>query len=305
MVPAPVMWELHPVQLLLALALDFLLGNPKWMPGPDSLVRRLQGRFFRSRESRGNVVTRTLPLSILVAGVVLLTYLAVAWILPSEPQWLLEVFVLYQALTHAEFTRTVKEVLRLLNRQDVAEAAAQAGQIPGLLPRSDSSTPERVSEGLILEIGESVGSRLVAPLFWAALLGAPGALALRLLQVPSQTVAPASQSEPFSPRFYAEWIPARLVAVLSETFRRYRSFGKVRREARRIRGSNRGWGAAAIARDLDVRLEFPIGDEPSDRTPMVYHPEGSAPSVPHLAEALSWHWRITAFSTVLALLALF
>jgi adenosylcobinamide-phosphate synthase len=292
------MWELSPLQLLFALGLDIVLGDPRWMPDLRGAVRGvaqriavLAGSWFRESLIAGIVSWG------LMAGAVIFAFGLAHWILRPLPflYSLLEVFVVYECIAVADVSRRTRTILQPLRRGEI-EAAGYA-----LCGRSATLSEAEISSSAIERIAVDCQRRFLAPLFWVIVAGPAGVL---LHCITSEL---GRQSGSVS-RVASVWqgidtvlgfVPARLLALLSETFRKYRSFGKIRREARgtnrSTRESNDGWSEAALAYDLNVRL---------GQAPAVYNPAGDSPGPGHVAEAMVWFWRIVSFSTVVALIAL-
>jgi adenosylcobinamide-phosphate synthase len=206
--------------------------------------------------------------------------------------------VIYQCLAVIDVSRQVKAILQPLRRSDLAAARTALAQL-------GAADPSALGETEICRVGiertaRGCQERFLAPLFWAVLLGPAGALIHRATCV----LAERSETGEGTPDGYARlsgridtvlsFLPARLLAVMSETFRKFRSFGKIRREAEKDPVPNSGWGKAALAYDLGVRL----GQDPA-----VFNREGEPPTASHLAEALVWFWRVVCFATLLALIA--
>ena len=126
----------------------------------------------------------------------------------------------------------------------------------------------QVRESAIETLAENLNDSVVAPLFWFALLGLPGAALYRFANT-----ADAMWGYPGmrGGRYWQwvgkwaaraddvlSWLPARITALLiTQTAGRGRSFTRLSGEARKTPSPNSGWPMAAMALALGVRLAKP------------------------------------------------
>jgi adenosylcobinamide-phosphate synthase len=142
----------------------------------------------------------------------------------------------------------------------------------------------QVRETTIETVAENLNDSLVAPLFWYALFGLPGAALYRYANTLDAMwgyrdawehagKAAARADDLLS------WWPARLSAALLQPTLSRRHWHTLRREAGRTPSPNGGWPMGAMALRLAVRL----------RKPGVYALNGQAPSpeAAHLHSALA------------------
>ncbi|RYF39986.1 MAG: cobalamin biosynthesis protein CobD, partial [Comamonadaceae bacterium] len=144
-----------------------------------------------------------------------------------------------------------------------------------------------VRESAIESLAENLNDSVVAPIFWFALLGLPGAAVYRFANT-----ADAMWGYPGVYRGHdwqwagkwaaraddvLSWVPARLTAVLLAVGSRGRAMASLRSEAGKTPSPNSGWPMAAMALALGVRL----------CKPGVYtlHPGGRAPQPADTASA--------------------
>jgi len=152
-------------------------------------------------------------------------------------------------------------------------------------------TDTQVRESAIETLAENFNDSVVAPLFWFALLGLPGAALYRFANT-----ADAMWGYPgmYKGRNWAwagkwaarvddglNWIPARITAVLlmlAAGVQGLRALRRLPTEARRTPSPNSGWPMAAMALVLDVAL----------RKPGVYvlHADGASAQAAHTPQAI-------------------
>jgi adenosylcobinamide-phosphate synthase len=156
-----------------------------------------------------------------------------------------------------------------------------------------------VRETAIESLAENLNDSLVAPLFWFAVAGLPGAWAWRAANTLDAMWGYRGRWE-WAGKWAARaddalaWLPARLCALL--LWRPSFAPSTLRREARRTPSPNGGWPMAALALRLGVRLG----------KPGVYllNPGAPPPDGAALARALRLAERAARTAFVLAALAL-
>src|SRR5205823_6270548 len=167
-------------QLLLAVALDLLLGDPRGWPHIARFTgalavfyeRILTRRFARS-------VTLGIAFWLMIAATMLAGFAALFFLCRSvHIEWALNVFILYQSIAAMDLTRHALAVWRPLRGGQLNEARARLSQIVG---RDTAALDEHeISRAAIESVAESTCDGVIAPLFWAVLAGAPGALLYRV-----------------------------------------------------------------------------------------------------------------------------
>ncbi len=166
-----------------------------------------------------------------------------------------------------------------------------------LVSRDTSSlTDAEVREAAIETLAENLNDSVIAPLFWFAIVGLPGAAVYRFANTADAMWGYRDERE-WSGKWAARaddllsWIPARLTALLIA-----RPSLRLLREARRTPSPNGGWPMAAMALRLGVRLG----------KPGVYtlHADGRQVSSDDLHAARAVAWQAVALGgALLALLA--
>ncbi len=150
-----------------------------------------------------------------------------------------------------------------------------------------------VRESALESLAENLSDSVIAPLFWFALLGLPGAAVYRFANTADAMWGYRGRWE-WAGKFAARaddvlnWIPARItgLALILAGSRRMHSLRRLAREASRTSSPNSGWPMGALALSLAVKL----------RKPRVYtlNPECPSPSPADTAVALR-HAQIAAW----------
>ncbi|MDO5288094.1 MAG: adenosylcobinamide-phosphate synthase CbiB [Pseudomonadota bacterium] len=299
-----------------ALAIDRLLGEPpvRWHP-VVWMGRWLAwaGQRLAPRVGQPRVLTdaRIFCMAALswcgaAAAVFALAWLLQAWVL-TQPLWLaalaLALFfkpLMAWAMLHDE----VLAVERALTQHGVAAGRALVAR---RFRRVVSALTEHQGrESAIESLAENLNDSVVAPLFWLALLGLPGAALFRLANT-----ADAMWGYPgergghdwaWAGKWAARaddvlaWLPARITAALIRLLGGAQGPGRLRQEAVRTPSPNSGWPMAAMAIGLGVHL----------RKPGVYalNPQGRSPTAADTLRACAIGSRCALAATLLCCAAI-
>ena len=268
--PAAAVWIGVP---LLALALDWWLGEPPaaWHP-VVWMGKALQGWGDRLAPTAPVAEDfKTFWRSALVWCALTAIVLIVAWV----AQYL--VLTLHAFLAAALLALLLKPLLawRML-RDEVLAVEVALGQslaegrsrLSRLVSRDVSAlSAQEVRESAIESLAENLNDSVVAPLFWFALLGLPGAALYRFANT-----ADAMWGYPgmrggrywqWAGKWAARaddvlsWIPARITALLLAAGARGLPLATLMRQAGKTPSPNSGWPMAAMALALNVRLAKP------------------------------------------------
>ena len=195
--------------LLLALVLDWMLGDPVWMPHPIVWFGRLIA-FCEHRLNKGR--HRMLKGAFVAVMLIVAVYLLV-WLLP---RWLDFIWIFF-CLTGTTLIREVKAVFLAVDRS-LDEGRAPVARIVGR-DTSELSAQE-VRTAALETLAENLSDGVIAPLFWLALLGTPGMMAYKMVNTLDSMIGYRTERY----RDFGCWaahiddvanyIPARLTALL-------------------------------------------------------------------------------------------
>ena len=247
--------------LLLALLLDALAGEPKWLwnrlPHPAVLMGRCVGWI----DTTFNAGPRRQTRGILAFGGLMLGFGIVGWVLTLLPGWWAEVIVTAVLLAQKSLVQHVQAVadgLRL-SLGDGRRAVA-------LIVSRDTAAMEAtaIARSAIESAAENLSDGVIAPAFWFLIGGLPGLLIYKITNTADSMIGYRTlRHEQFgwaAARFddLLNLIPARLTALLIwATAPRSGQFGPLRADAALHRSPNAGWPEAAMARALGVALAGP------------------------------------------------
>ncbi len=292
---------------LIALLIDVAIG---W---PDALYRRIGhpvtwlGRLIAALDARWNRgthrVARGMAASLIVIAAATLPALALQAALGPVFAGVLAWPLVASRSLHDH----VRAVARPLLAGDLAAARQATAMIVGRdVTRADAPALARAATE---SLAENASDGVIAPLFWAAVAGLPGIAAYKAINTLDSMIGHLTPRYAEFGRFAARlddaanWIPARLTAVLFALAAGRLAWTVARRDARRHRSPNAGWPEAAMAGALNVRLSGPrvYGDRIADEPWL--NPGAPDPTPANLDRALAIYRRAVAIAGVALALA--
>ena len=262
---------ISPASFALAYALDWLIGDPTWLPHPV----RWMGRMIKRGESLLRRFTRT-PGSEIVAGLVLTvlvvstfgfgSWILLRWLGAWSPKLAFAVSVYLAASTLA--TRSLLDearvVRRFLGNDNLPSARQQVARIVGR-DTQELNEPE-VTRAVIETLAESASDGIVAPMFYLAIGGVPAALAYKAINTLDSMIGHRDKHYEFFGKCaarlddVASFIPARVTAQLLvcaawTLHLDWRGAWRImRRDGAKHKSPNAGRPEAAMAGALGVRI---------------------------------------------------
>ncbi len=293
--------------LALAMLLDAVLGEPRWLwdrwPHPAVLMGRVIGACDRhlnsgsARRLKGALVVAGL---VVVAGTLGLLVAALPGVGPVAEVLIAAVLLAQRSLV--DHVRVVADGLRY----GVGEGRRAVARIVGR-DTAEMQAPD-VARAAIESAAENLSDGVVAPAFWFLLLGLPGLLIYKVANTADSMIGHRT------PRHEAfgwaaarlddvlNWVPARLTAALiALTFLAPEAWRAARRDGPKHRSPNAGWPEAAMAVVLDVALSGPRSYHGEQRDFPFVHPEGRRdPGPAEIEAACGALWRVWGALLVLA-----
>ena len=268
-------WPIGPAApfiMLLALALDALIGDPRWLPHPVRLMGWLTGLLDRAlnregygesvRAIMGGVAVLLVSGASAAAGWAITHYAAMlAW------GWLAELALVATLLAQRTMADHMVRVARALDRG--AEPARD--EVRHIVGRDLRALDEHGIARAAIESGaENYSDGVVAPAFWYLLLGLPGLFAYKAINTMDSMIGHRSPRHHAFGRAAARiddavnWMPARiagglvaLAALAVRGARPGRAWRTMLRDAPRHSSPNAGWPEAAMAGALGLALLGP------------------------------------------------
>lgn len=255
-----------PLSMLVALLVDRRWGEPPAWAHPVVAMGRYLGAFRLTRlpPALGFVAGALAWLG----GAVLVGFLALwlqGWLLialrPAQSPLglLVAALVLGLLLKPMLAWRMLAEEAQAVETALGTSLAEGRARLSRLVSRDTSALGEtEVREAALETLAENLNDSVIAPLFWFALFGLPGAAVYRFANT-ADAMWGYRDAREWCGKWAARaddalsWLPARLTALLLWP----PSPARLLREARRTPSPNSGWPMAAMALRLDRRLAKP------------------------------------------------
>ncbi|HWA48310.1 MAG TPA: adenosylcobinamide-phosphate synthase CbiB [Dongiaceae bacterium] len=267
----------HPFALLLALAVDAMVGDPESISRrnlhPVQLIGRViawaDARFNRDGDTPGRRRNAGAWTTIgLLAGAAVLGWAvqAILLALPLGPVWL--GLVMSSLIAQRGLYDHVAAVASGLEIGGVGGGRLAVSRIVGRDP--EALDQSGVSRAAIESLAENFSDGVVAPVFWAAIFGLPGLLAYKAINTADSMIG---HKTPRHLHFgwaaarlddLLNFIPARLAGLIvcvaalfqpgADALAGWRA---MRRDARYHRSPNAGWPEAAFAGALGIAIAGP------------------------------------------------
>lgn len=248
-----------PVVLLLAMVLDALAGEPRWLwsrlPHPAVLMGRAiawcDTRFNDEAPSRA-------PGIAVIAGLVLVA--GVLGLLLSQLGGIITALIAAILIAQRSLVDHVAAVARGL-RMSLPEGRRQVAMIVGR-DTSGMDAPA-VARGAIESAAENLSDGVIAPVFWFLVAGLPGLMIYKIVNTADSMIGYRTPKHAqfgwASARFddLLNLIPARLTALLIWAVTARPNPRLILREAPLHRSPNAGWPEAAMAHGLGIALSGP------------------------------------------------
>lgn len=271
-------------QVLIALALDLLIGDPRWLPHPVKIIGRfassLEGpfrRLFRSPRLAG-IITAIAVVS--ATGLAAFGILRGAYLVHPLAGEIASILILYTCFAARDLADHAMAVYRALQRNDLSDARFRVSFMVGR--DTDQLDEAAITRAAVESVAENTVDGVTAPVFFAVVGGPVAAIIYKSVSTLDSTFgyknarylefgwASARLDDLFA------FIPARLTAMvipLAAAFVRLdflNSFKTALRDGKKHASPNSGLSEAAFAGALGVRLGGPVlrGGVPSSMPTM-------------------------------------
>ncbi len=261
----------HLLILPAAFVLDLLIGDPARLPHPirwmGAAIERCEPLFRRGfhRPERAGLWFAVF----LISATWLIAWIAVSLAYQWHPWggWVLEVILVYYCLAARSLLKAGGDVQDALHRGGLAAGRRMVARIVGReVHQLDRSG---ICRATVESVAENMVDGVLAPLFFAAIGGAPLALAYKMVNTLDSMVGYRNARYHLFGRAAARiddganWIPARLAVPLTALggvilgFDGLSAWQTGRREGRYHASPNAGFAEAAFAGALGVRMGGP------------------------------------------------
>ena len=310
----PALWAVSSLAVLLALAVDRLWGEPPASWHPVVWMGHYLGAMGRHVAPSFNAPAPP-PAAVFVRGALawllgaaLVVALAAALVALVTPwAWWWQALALGLLLKPLLAWRMLRDEVQAVESALASSLAEGRARLAWLVSRDVTTLDAaQVRESAIETLAENLNDSVVAPLFWFAVAGLPGAALYRFANTADAMWGYRGERQgrdwTWAGKWAARaddvlsWVPARSTAVLLAGLGAVWRWRQVRAQARLTPSPNSGWPMAAMALALDVHLA----------KPGVYtlHPAGRSPQAADTAQALKLAGRVVGALAGLAAVVL-
>lgn len=250
--------------VIIAVILDWTLGDPAWIPHPVILFGKGIAFFEKCYNWGGHKVLKgafTSTFLILLTFVSTFVIMRVAYGIQHYLGVGLEIIALFLGLAGTTLIKEGKAVFAALDRS-LDNGRVQVGRIVG---RDTSQlTAQQVKKATLETLAENLSDGVIAPLFWYAVAGIPGLMAYKMINTLDSMIGYKNERYLDYGRIAAKiddvanWMPARITAYLMcLVSNEKRSWHFVKRYGKAHSSPNAGYPESALAGILDVRFGGP------------------------------------------------
>lgn len=283
--------------LCLAMVLDAVFGEPKWLWDRVPHPAVVMGRLIGGADRRFNCGAARKAKGILLVIVLVIGAAALGLVLRQIP--LVEILLGAVLLAQKSLVEHVKAVARGLERS-LAKGRYAVSMIVG---RDTSEMNEAaVARGAIESAAENFSDGVIAPAFWFLVAGLPGILVYKVVNTGDSMIGYRTERHREFGWAAARLddvlnlIPARLTALLLFPWGKPLSLWReIVTEARRHRSPNAGWPEAALSRSLGVALSGPRAYHGEMRDYPWVNPNGREATPRDIDAACARLWAAWAF----------
>jgi adenosylcobinamide-phosphate synthase len=258
----------HLLAIIIAVILDYFIGDPRWLPHPvrgmGMLISYLDRRFNYGEYRKLNGIL-TVVIVCLVAYAVSFTFIHISYQLSTILGIAVESIVIFTTIATKSLKDAAYEVYIPLKQGDLVSARKQLSMIVG---RDTEQLDEReIVRGCVETVAENISDGITAPLFYSLIGG--GAFAFVYRAVNTCDAMLGYKNETYidfgwaSARFddLLNFLPARMTALIMilanvriSPFSFKQCLKLLVSDAKKHPSPNSGWGEAAMAALLGVQL---------------------------------------------------
>lgn len=244
----------------LAMLLDALLGEPRWLWSRLPHPAVLMGRTVAALDRRLNTGEGRRRKGVLALAILVIACGAIGALLAAVPGIWIDVVVGAILLAQRSLVDHVQAVATGL-----AQGITQGRDAVAMIVSRDTAAMDdsAVARSAIESGAENLSDGIIAPALWFAVFGLPGLMIYKVTNTADSMIGyrtPRYQDFGWAAARFDDllnWIPARVTALLIWLTDRRAQPRSIMADARRHRSPNAGWPEAAMAYKLGVSLAGP------------------------------------------------
>jgi adenosylcobinamide-phosphate synthase len=285
-------------QILAALALDFILGDPRWAPHPVRIMGRFAAfleaplRSWAAPKVAGTVAALTVILAAALAAGLLIH---LARFLHPWAGDAVSIVILYTTFAARDLAGHSGRVLQALRAGDLTEARRWVSWMVGR--DTEGLDEEGIARAAVESVAENTVDGVIAPLFYAAVAGPVGAIVYKAVNTLDSTFGYRNERYAEFGRASAKiddaanYIPARLavpliaLAAFVTGMKARKAWDMAWRDGRNHPSPNSGWSEAAFAGAMNIRLGGPVSRKGKPEMMPSLGDRGASLEAGHIAKA--------------------
>jgi adenosylcobinamide-phosphate synthase len=254
-----------------AFALDWILGDPRWRYHPI----RMMGKAIETLEPKFRSMTKNQALAgaLFTLSLIALTFCTALiltrlfWTVSPLAGFTVETILIYFCISAKDLEKSAMNAYRLLVENNIENARKELAMIVGR--DTNHLSDQGASRACVETVAENLVDGVIAPLFFAALGGAPLALAYKMINTLDSMVGYKNEKYLLfgkaSARIddVANYLPARLsilfitMAAKILTGNGSRAYQTAKIDGRNHTSPNAGFSEAAFAGAIAIKLGGP------------------------------------------------
>jgi len=256
------------LSIVLAYGLDLIFGDPGWLPHPVRGMGKLTG--YLEKKLRGSISSQILSGAVLAIAVVGLAYLGAFFAIRLAEQinrwagFAISTVLIFTTLSSRSLSKEARSVYQSLKSGSIKDARKKLSLIVGR--DTEALNQDEIIRATVETVAENSVDGIISPLFYAALGGAPLALAYKAINTLDSMVGYKNERYLyfgwFSARLddVANYVPARLsilLVPLASLILRKRALNTlctILRDGKKSPSPNAGIPEAAFAGALGIQL---------------------------------------------------
>nr|WP_297911420.1 adenosylcobinamide-phosphate synthase CbiB [uncultured Allomuricauda sp.] len=258
--------EIAPIYIVvIAFALDSLLGDPRWLPHLIVLFgKSISAGEIALNKGKNKFIKGMVLVVLLVLSAYSLTYFSLDGLRVVNPilSYIVAVILLFYCLANRTLVKEGYAVFRTLEKNGLEAGRERLSWIVG---RDTSNlNGQQIRTATLETIAENLSDGVIAPLFYYFILGVPGAVAYKMINTLDSMIGYKSNRYKIFGRFAAKlddvanFVPARITAFLMLVVTiKLGGLGFVFREGKKHSSPNSGYPEAALAYILDCQFGGP------------------------------------------------
>ncbi|MCK5835954.1 MAG: cobalamin biosynthesis protein CobD [Desulfobacula sp.] len=271
------MFEIAWYIIFSAFVLDFILGDPGWLPHPivgmGNAISFFEGKFrkpFKKNQANRMIFSGLVFALFLIGSTWLISFCLVKIFTLIHPLLGLGVqaLLLFYCFSAKSLVQAAHEVSLPLGAQDIETARKKVAMIVGR--QTHTLDEAAVTRATVETVAENFVDGFLSPLFFALLFGVPGALAYKMINTLDSMVGYKNETYMFFGRASARiddaanFIPARISvgmisfsAFLLSTRKGIQAFKTGLSQGNHHKSPNAGYPEAAFAGALEICMGGP------------------------------------------------